>query len=269
MRSPPRSPGGRPFLLCASLVASTLQAQEWAARFPRDPACDLQWSGGGTTGAGAGLVRLVVVPVVAGTRTMIDHSVVSLIPLDPGTDTTRMRREARSPGHPARFDSLPPGRYALKVMFVGYGRDLDTIALRVGGPDSVVAGSFEGLGYFRNAYNCRPRRFRGPGESACIAQGPSAEFELSYLRAQAGGWGSGPGAIRAFDPRTAHLVSNERTCERGGRAYDSTSPPRRVIVVQAGGLFLVYDPGEPLTAGEWDSHCFFDRHWRPLMCLAS
>ena len=76
--------------------------------------------------------------------------------------------------------------------------------------------------------------------------------------------------LPAIDTTRITLVRDERVCERAGRAYGrSDDPPRRVIVVAMGQLYLVYDPFEPVFGGEFDSRCIYDRSWRTVLCLAT
>ena len=258
-------------LIAVMLVACARvgSAQDWAARYPRDPACDLQWARHSTPEPTGALSRLVVRPVVAGTDTLIHYSVVRLTPLDrTGTDTATLARIAHSDADLATFDSLPAGRYRLHSSFVGWGRDQDTIIVAPGHVDTVTSGLFDFFSYYRNTSNCRPRGFRMKGHSACITTGEDVAFELRLMRAHSGGEGEGQRSVPPFPAGAARVVTNERVCEAAGRAYDSTSPPRRVIVIEARGTYLVYDPQEPLEVGEWNGHCFFDRRWHALVCLA-
>lgn len=73
-----------------------------------------------------------------------------------------------------------------------------------------------------------------------------------------------------FAAAAVTLVRNEAVCGRVGRAYGGAgSPPRRVLVVRLGRAgYMVYDPYEPLDAGEWDVTTIFDRRWRVVVSLA-
>jgi len=66
------------------------------------------------------------------------------------------------------------------------------------------------------------------------------------------------------------LVRDEAVCRQAGDAYGGPgSPPRKVIVLELGESgYMVYDPYEPLTGGEFSSRVFFDRRWRPLFGLS-
>jgi hypothetical protein len=74
--------------------------------------------------------------------------------------------------------------------------------------------------------------------------------------------------ISSFDSSRVLLVRREKTCRRAARLYgEPNDPPRRVVVVRMGPLYLVYDPYEPLAAGEWNIWRLFNRRWRPLFDL--
>ena len=120
-------------------------------------------------------------------------------------------------------------------------------------------------------YNCRPRGFRRPGESACATDAQEAERALGNARHYASPEGRRTFRLPAGDTLPAPVVvRDERVCERAGQAYGGPgSPPRRVVVVAVGGLFVVYDPYEPRAAGEWNVWLLFDRRWRPLGGIAS
>ena len=59
-------------------------------------------------------------------------------------------------------------------------------------------------------------------------------------------------------------------CEEAARVYGQPDdPPRRMIVVALDELYLVYDPFEPVSAGEWSIHSIYDRSWRHIVSLAT
>jgi len=111
-------------------------------------------------------------------------------------------------------------------------------------------------------HNCQPHKFRRDGESACVTE-PSVTAEvLDRARSMA------PIVHREGEAPSAEppvLIRDERLCDRAGRAYGGRgSPPRRVAAFRVGELFLVYDPYEPVPAGEWNAWGVFDRRWRYL-----
>jgi hypothetical protein len=167
------------------------------------------------------------------------------------------------------FSELPEGRYSLVVRGM-YGGRTDTIDVRPWQADTILApleGFYEG---YRNVHNCRPRGFRRAGESACAVEGFPARGELDYARDLARPERGSGLRLPPMDTARISLVHDEGTCERAGRAYgESGDPPRRVVVIQMDSLYLVYDPFEPLTCGEWEVHRIFDRSWRVVASLAS
>jgi len=121
----------------------------------------------------------------------------------------------------------------------------------------------------RANHNCRPRGFRRPGESACVTEGDDVEIELEYARSFAEPERQRAFSLQLIDTSRIALVRDEPVCERAGRAYGQPDDPlRRVIVVRMDRVYLVYDPFEPVTAGEWDVYCIYDRSWHPWVCLA-
>jgi len=46
-----------------------------------------------------------------------------------------------------------------------------------------------------------------------------------------------------------------------------TGPPRRVVVVDATGFYVVYDPAEPVPFGEFNQWLVIDRRFRVLARL--
>lgn len=62
------------------------------------------------------------------------------------------------------------------------------------------------------------------------------------------------------------LVTEQAVCRRAAAAYGAPkSFPRKVIALRLGVAgYLVYDPFEPISAGEYSYSTFFDRQWRRL-----
>ena len=256
---------GRLLILSMSVAAGRVSAQDWSARFPRDAACDLGWARG-IVGQ-ASFAQLTVRAVPHGDDPAVEGIRAVLTPLDQENDSLRIG-QAASTGGMVHFDSLRPGRYRLHLYTIGRSHEEDTVSIASGSSDTATAIMVDQLASFFNEYNCRPHHFRSPGQSACIRSGWRVEHELDYLRRTADSARNDELHIPAFTASDVRLVTNERTCRRAGWAYDSTSPPRRVIVLRAGTAYYVSDPAEPLHAGEFEITCFYDRRWRPLGCLA-
>ncbi len=165
------------------------------------------------------------------------------------------------------FEGLAPGRYALTLRALGVARRIDTLVLEPGAADTVRA-ALQIVGD-RTNHNCQPRGFRRAGESACVS-GEEADLELDYARQLVDPEGLRRLNLPSVDASRIALVRDERVCDRASRLYgEPDDPPRRVIVVQMDGLYLVYDPFEPVTAGEWNIHEIYDGSWRLLASLAS
>lgn len=160
------------------------------------------------------------------------------------------------------FAAMTPGQYVLFARGLGFSVRTDTVTVRAGTTDTVHAALTDVFADYRNTHNCRPHRFRRRGESACVTDSAHVESALRHARSimsPARGQWSRPGGAAA----PLAVVSDERVCERAGRAYGGRgSPPRRVVVVVVGDQFIVSDPYEPLPAGEWDLWILFDRRWR-------
>lgn len=95
------------------------------------------------------------------------------------------------------------------------------------------------------------------------------EGELDYARRLASREDRTFSEIPPVHPSQVKLLTDEEVCERAGREYGlPDDPPRRVVVIRLGRLFMVYDPFEPEAAGEWDVRSIFDSEWKPVLHLA-
>jgi len=198
-------------------------------------------------------------------------------------DFTHVRVQAldAAEGGPARVDSagalpeaftfaLPAGRYALTTQSFGYHARTDTVTARAGNTDTLTVALEPYEDALRNAHNCRPRGFRHIGERACVTDQISAVLVLDRARDFSShrfrfGLGLPPG-----DSVDVNLVDDERICERAARIYGlETGPPRRVVVVEAGNIYVVYDPAEPvMLAGELNQWLILDKSWKVLARMA-
>jgi hypothetical protein len=258
------------FMLAGGLLVSLLEpapAQDWAARFPPAPQCEPQLRLSivlDSTLQIVGRARLIVVLRVLGTPDNVSHVQAALAPASrplgqiprPATlDTSQVRV----------VESDTTGPHVLYLSGIGYGRLVDTVNPRPGYSDTIVVWLRHFDDEYRNTYNCRPRGFRRAGESACVTDSAETEAVLARARRFAGTRSLKALGISPFDSSRVLLVRREKTCRRAARLYgEPNDPPRRVVVVRMGSLYLVYDPYEPLPAGEWNIWRLFNRRWRPL-----
>jgi len=256
-------------LLLAPCVSwSRAGAQGWEARFPPAAGCTPTLARAVAADRDAPSGTLVVRTLdFAGSR-------VEGAQLDvraAGADTARAPARAVSDtAGRARFPDLVPGAYLLTVRRIGFGRDTATVVVRAGSADTVTVSLQDFNDEYRNVHNCRPRGFRRAGERACVTEPEQADIWVSYARnLLEPGQRTLISRVPKYRARDVELVTDERICERAGRAYGGEeSPPRRIIVVRVGRSYMVHDPFEPLTAGEWDITVFFDHDWRQISGIA-
>ena len=260
---------------CAVLVrllsdCAVAEAQAWAARFPPDPDCKLSIRHGalGKPPDDHAPASLVVHPVEFGTDQPIGYIEARLSRLG-GPDSAALSRvRATDTATSLVFDSVAPGRYALMLRKLGYARRIDSLDLEAGANDTVRA-AIQRSGDRIN-HNCRPRGFRHVGESACVTTGEEADLQLDYARRLADPEGLRRLNLPPVDTSRIVLVRDERVCETASHHYGQPDdPPRRVIVIRMDQLYLVYDPFEPVVAGEWNINEIYDRSWRLLVALTS
>jgi len=264
------------FAACAHATARTSNVSHdelasWETRFAAAPECRVrvaptaaQLRRGPSESEGNLVVRLVAFD----THELLDFTHLRLEPLDAGSrDATR----ADSAGAlPETFSFvLPAGRYALVAQSFGYHTRTDTIAARAGATDTVTVALEQYEDALRNAHNCRPRGFRHVGERACVTDQISAVLVLDRARdfsSHRFRFGLG---FPAGDSVDVNLVDDERLCERAARIYGlETGPPRRVVLVEAGNIYVVYDPAEPLVLGDLNQWLILDKRWKVLARMA-
>jgi hypothetical protein len=201
---------------------------------------------------------------------LIDHSAIVVTPLAPLDSLVQpvVRREDAS-DHPAPFEApLRAGRYQLDARALGYDGRTDTVVVRSGSTDTVTVALEEYDDALRNQHNCRPRGFRRVGERACITDQITTELVLDRARDMASPRFRFGVGLPAGDSTDVRIVDDERICERAARVYGlDTGPPRRVVVVDATGFLVVYDPAEPLALGEFNQWLVIDRRFRVLARL--
>lgn len=252
-----------------AVVAPALQAQDWAARFPPHPDCRLRLPDQAERRArGASQAAAVVIrPVVFGTND----------PVRPAAVAISLRGAPDPPPPPANwtadttsafvFEHLASGTYVVSVRALGYARRIDTITVPAGGLEVRVPLATFSDGY-RNRFNCRPRGFRRTGQRACVTEGEEAAVQLDEARSLARADERRRFRLPVGDSTDVRIVSDEGLCDLAARLYgDSSDPPRRVILIRMGELYLVYDPFEPLEAGEWSLRKIFDARWQLVVAL--
>jgi hypothetical protein len=257
------------FILAGGLLVSFLEpapAQEWAARFPRAPECQSEVRLSRTLDSNlkaAGRARLIVVPHLLGDTFPVTLGRAGLLPVT---------HQIPSGGLPRPPDSIPValetdtyGPHVLYLWGKGLDRLIDTVVVRVGYTDTIVAWLRTFDDEYHNKYNCRPRGFRQAGQSACVTDSLQTTRMLEKAKRYAEPESQKTFRLPAFDSSQVALVRDEKKCLKAAQLYgEAGDPPRRVVVVRMGPLYMVYDPYEPLSAGEWNLYRLFDRRWRPL-----
>jgi hypothetical protein len=258
------------FMLAGGLLASLQEpapAQDWADRFPPAPECQPQLRLStllDSTLQIVGRARLIVVPRALGAPNNIAWVQAALSPISHPLDRIP-RAGTRDTAAVRIVETDTTGPHVLYLSGIGYGRFGDTLNPRIGYSDTIVVWLRSSEDEYRNTYNCRPRGFRRPGESACVTDSAETEAVLVRAREFAGTGSLKSLGISPFDSSRVRLIRLEKTCLRAARLYgEPNDPPRRVVVVRMGLHYLVYDPYEPLPAGEWNIWRLFDRRWRPL-----
>jgi len=254
-------------LLVASGVDSQAAGQEWAARFPRHPECDTKRShvrnqALGPTGT------LIVHPVVFGTDTAIEYAIVNLLP---GTEPEPLAATPRPVDlSPFRvFSGVAPGTYRVMAFAIGYAKRSDTLTIQAGFVDTLRLPMPLIDDAVRNRHNCDPRGFRRAGEPVCITDS-TADWQMGHARSLATPSERALFKLPPGDSTKVELVRDEKICARAAELYgEKGDPPRRVIVFRMDNVYLVYDPFEPVEAGEWDIHIIFDLRWRVVARLAA
>jgi hypothetical protein len=260
---------------CAHAAPRTTASREeltaWESRYAAAPECRVRVAPaavhlgrGPSTSDAALVVRLVAFD----THELLDFTHLRVEPLD---DASHEPARADSAGAlPETFTfALPAGRYALVAQSFGYHARTDTVAARAGATDTVTVALEQYEDALRNAHNCRPRGFRHVGERACVTDQISAVLVLDRARdfsSHRFRFGLG---FPAGDSVDVALVDDERLCERAARIYGmEKGPPRRVVVVEAGNIYVVYDPAEPILLGDLNQWLVLDKKWKVLARMA-
>jgi hypothetical protein len=255
---------------CSHAGVSRQELAGWEARYVPAPSCRLAVARGPvtmSTNAAARTGTLVVRLTAFGKPETLGYGQLELAPLLP-LDTTvhQISRFESTTERPSLFvAALLPGRYVSIAHAFGYEGRTDTLAARAGATDTVTIALEEYQASQRNSHNCRPRGFRHPGERACVTDQIARVLVLDRARDMASPrfrFGIG---LPAGDSTGVSVVDDERVCERAARVYGfDASPPRRVVVVEAGNMYVVYDPSEPVVLGEGNQWLIVDKRMRVL-----
>jgi len=254
---------------CARGQLSPEAFTSWEAHYVPAPQCRVALALDGTRVVGdAGATgRLVVRLGAFGTSALVPRGWITLSPLEPLDTLVQpvLRLEVGAELSVPLAASLVPGRYVLASHAPGYEGRTDTVAVRAGATDTVMVVLEEYADALRNRHNCRPRGFRRSGESACLTDRITRLLVLDRVRdISSPRFRFGVG-LPTGDSTDVHVVDDERICERAARLYGVDSgPPRRVVVAEAGNLWVVYDPAEPVALGELNQWLILDKRWRVL-----
>jgi hypothetical protein len=150
----------------------------------------------------------------------------------------------RSTAYATRVDTnrlADPGRYELDVglkAWIGNAPEADSL-------------------------RCTLPRFRMEGEHPCVTSNPQISRDIDLLYGH--GWSRLYGGDRARLEENVTIVADSTTCEAAGKHYGAPDdPPRSVIVLESGMFYFVYDPDEPVRAGEWTVRKVFTRKWEDV-----
>lgn len=249
-----------------------VSAQNWEDDFPPAPACAMgvALAAPPRSGARSEVGTLIVRPVSFQDGDPIPYTRATITTIGLGEQLqARLGFDRMDSTAVREFRDVPAGTYILRVGSIGYFSDPDTVTVRPGAADTVTVALEAFFDWYRNVHNCRPRGFRRAGESACVTDPRLVERELNYARTLASPEDRTFPEIPYLRPSQIKLVTDEGLCERAGREYGGPDdPPRRVVVIRLGRLFMVYDPFEPEAAGEWDVRSIYDRNWKPVLHIA-
>ena len=254
----------------STVVTGRLSAQAWASRFPAQPDCSVPVPIF-VEGAGLPVATLKVSTIDFGSDSLVRGVLVGVSP--EGQPNPAASGPAWSPDYTLGihyFEGLTPGSYTVVARSISTFPRTDTITIASGGLYELRLPLETWYDGYRNTHNCRPRRFRRDGESACVTTGYEADHTVDYARDLSRPKERAALKLPPIDSTKIALVNDEATCELAGRNYGRPDgPPRRVVVVRMDTLYLVYDPFEPRHAGEWDIYSVFDAAWHRLIDLAS
>jgi hypothetical protein len=255
----------------ARASASREELAAWETSFAAAPECRVRVTPSAAQPgrrASAADASVVVRLVAFDTHELLDFTHLRVEPLDAASHAPTRADSAGALPEAFTF-ALPAGRYALVAQSFGYHARTDTVTARAGNTDTVTVALEQYEDALRNAHNCRPHGFRHPGERACVTDQISAVLVLDRARdfsSHRFRFGLG---LPAGDSVDVNLVDDERICERAARIYAlDKGPPRRVVVVEAGNIYVVYDPAEPLVMGDLNQWLILDKRWKVLARMA-
>jgi hypothetical protein len=247
---------------CAHLSARPLTTANWETHFQPDARCTVRVVHGAATSA-AGTGAIVVRAAAFAPNRRLDGIRLSLTPLASPEQSLTYRDNSPRTSVIHEFGPLAPGPHVLRIVRIGFSARSDTVLARAGVTDTIDVNLEEFTVGDDNPYNCRPRRFRRVGESACVTVADNGGLAVEQAQSIADLEAHGRLHLPKRSTVLIRVVDDERVCERAARAYaGARSPPRRMIVADGGGFFVVSDPYEPLWAGEWHLWQVYDRRWR-------
>lgn len=244
----------------------------WEASYVPAPQCRASVRLGDARGADTSVAGTLVVRLASfDSSALVDHAQIAVTPLAPlDTNAQPVVRREGARDQPRPFEALlRAGQYLLSSRAFGYAGRSDTVEVRAGASDTVTVALEEYGDALRNGHNCRPRGFRHAGERACITDQITTVVVLDRARDMASPRFRFGVGLPKGDSTDVHIVDDERVCERAARVYgNAAGPPRRVVVADAVGFLVVYDPAEPVAFGEFNQWLVIDRQFRVLARLA-
>ena len=252
----------------------------WDSEFPRSAQCEIILRPASSVDASARTGRLVVRVRAAGGAPQDSLGLLTgvrfgLAPAG-ASNPADSGRALGTPDGIWMSDALPPGQYSLVGRRIGFERRVVLVGIRAGATDTVELHLFPSGGQPRRGYNCWPRGFRRPRESACYTVAPRLleyymEVVERYRRQAAEHMKLDPAGFTG----PVRVVTEERVCERAAKAFppvrarDGRRIPRRVLVLEVGpNGYFVEDPAEPIRIGEWHGYHFFSKDFASMMGVA-
>lgn len=250
-------------------MAPGAAAQEWLTSFKPHPRCVSEITRAPAPDLVAGTTRLLLRISRMADDSAIGYSAILVFPIG-STDSSAWLQFPPRPdtGLIRRKDSLPPGRYVVRALGIGYHPKTDTVTLSA---DTVTtAWMFLDTDY--SAIRCHPPDYsHRPTKSGCV---PESHEMVEHLRVTAERFAiprvDSARGLAPYRRESIILVTDQALCRRAAAAYGAPKRfPRKMIVLRLGVAgYLVYDPFEPISAGEYSYSTFFDRRWRRLFGLS-
>jgi len=249
----------------ALLMAPGAAAQEWLTSFKPHPRCVSQISRAPSPDLSPGTTRLLL----RASRMYDDVPLIGplfrIAPLGSTDSTAVIRLFAKlDSSKTARQDGLPPGRYVVRALSIGYQPKTDTVMLSA----DTVTTAWVFLDTDYSGIRCQPPGYRRTNQRACVTD-PKSLIDDEWEHAESYAWPQKEArkGVPRYRREDISLVTDEAVCLRAALAYDRTgTPPRKVIVLRLGNAgYIVHDPFEPMRGGEFTYTEFFDRRFRRLV----